>query len=39
MSPKVLGAWELKDGARYQLTTRDESRTIVIEDGKSKDSR
>ena len=33
------GAWELKDGARHQLTTSDESRTIVIEDGKSKDSR
>jgi myo-inositol-1(or 4)-monophosphatase len=33
------GAWGLKDGARHQLTTSDEGRTIVIEDGKSKDSR
>jgi hypothetical protein len=32
------GAWGLKDGARHQLTTSDEGRTIVIEDGKSKDS-
>src|SRR5712692_9424276 len=33
------GAWGLKDGARHQLTTSDGSRTIVIEDGKSKGSR
>src|SRR5882724_2782981 len=33
------GAWGLKDGARHQLTTSDESRTIVIEDGKAKDRR
>jgi myo-inositol-1(or 4)-monophosphatase len=33
------GAWRLKDGARHQLTTSDESRTIVIEDGKAKDNR
>src|SRR5258708_4242558 len=33
------GAWELKNGARHQLTTSAESRTIVVEDGKSKDSR
>src|SRR5687767_11235373 len=33
------GAWALKDGARHRLTTSDVSRTIVIEDGKSKDSR
>lgn len=33
------GAWRLKDGARQRLTTSDESRTIVIEDGKSKGSR
>jgi myo-inositol-1(or 4)-monophosphatase len=29
------GAWRLKDGARERLTTRDRSRTIVVEDGKS----
>ena len=29
----------MKDGARHQLTTSDKSRTIVIDDGKSKDSR
>lgn len=33
------GAWGLKDGARHRLTTSAESRTIVIEDGKSKDRR
>jgi myo-inositol-1(or 4)-monophosphatase len=33
------GAWGLKDGARRQLATSGESRTIVIDDGKSKDSR
>src|SRR5882724_1494163 len=33
------GAWELKNGARHQLTTSAESRTIVVEDGKAKDSR
>ena len=33
------GAWRSKDSARHQLTTSDESRTIVIEDGKSKGSR
>ena len=33
------GAWGLKDGARHELATSDDSRTIVIEDGKSKDSR
>ena len=33
------GAWSLKDGARHQLTTSQESRTIVIEDGKSKGNR
>ena len=33
------GAWALTDGARRALTTSDESRTIVIEDGKSKDRR
>ena len=33
------GAWRLKDGGRHQLTTSDESRTIVIEDGKSKGGR
>ena len=33
------GAWGLKDSARHRLTTTDESRTVVIEDGKSKGSR
>ncbi len=33
------GAWALKDGARRALTTNDESRTIVIEDGKSTGAR
>ena len=33
------GAWVLKDGSRQRLTTSDESRTIVIEDGKSKGAR
>jgi myo-inositol-1(or 4)-monophosphatase len=33
------GAWGLKDGAPHQLTTSDKSRTVVIDDGKSKDSR
>src|SRR6185369_13236961 len=33
------GAWGLKDGARHRMTTSDVSRTIVIEDGKSKDRR
>jgi fructose-1,6-bisphosphatase/inositol monophosphatase family enzyme len=33
------GAWALKDGARRQMTASDVSRTIVIEDGQSKDSR
>ena len=33
------GAWGLKDGARHRMTTSDVSRTIVIEDGKSKGSR
>ncbi len=33
------GAWRLKDSTRQRLTTCDDNRTIVIEDGKSKDSR
>lgn len=33
------GAWRLNAGGRRQLSTSDESRTIVIEDGKSKGSR
>jgi myo-inositol-1(or 4)-monophosphatase len=33
------GAWSLKDGARCRLTASHESRTIVIEDGKSKGAR
>ena len=33
------GAWALKDGARRRLITSDESRTIVVEDGKSKGAR
>ncbi len=33
------GAWALEGGDRHKLTTSDESRTIVIEDGKSKDRR
>jgi len=33
------GAWRLKDGNRSRLTTSDESRTIVIEAGKSGDDR
>ncbi len=33
------GAWALRDGLRRRLTASDESRTIVIEDGKSKGAR
>jgi hypothetical protein len=33
------GAWRLKDGSRHRLTTSDESRTLVIEEGKSQGSR
>jgi len=33
------GAWSLKDGARCRLTASHKSRTIVIEDGKSKGAR
>lgn len=33
------GAWALKDSVRRALTTSDESRTIVIEDGKSSAAR
>jgi myo-inositol-1(or 4)-monophosphatase len=33
------GAWRLKEGGRYPLTTSDESQTIVIEEGRSKGSR
>lgn len=33
------GAWRLTAGARERLTTRDDSRTIVVEDGKSKGDR
>ena len=33
------GAWALKDGARRPLTTSDRSRTIVIDNGKSKGAR
>jgi myo-inositol-1(or 4)-monophosphatase len=33
------GAWALKDGTRHQLTTGDESLTILVEDGKSKGRR
>lgn len=33
------GTWRSKDSARQRLTTIDASRTIVIEDGKSKESR
>src|SRR5204863_8989478 len=33
------GAWRLKDGARHRLATRDDSRTICIDDGKAKGSR
>jgi fructose-1,6-bisphosphatase/inositol monophosphatase family enzyme len=33
------GAWRLKDGNRHRLATSDKSRTIVIEEGKSKGSR
>jgi myo-inositol-1(or 4)-monophosphatase len=29
------GAWQLTDGGRERLATRDESRIIVVEDGKS----
>jgi myo-inositol-1(or 4)-monophosphatase len=32
-------AWGFKDGARHRMTTSAVSRTIVIDDGKSKDSR
>jgi myo-inositol-1(or 4)-monophosphatase len=33
------GAWRLRDSARQRLTTREDSHTVVIEDGKSKGSR
>ncbi len=33
------GAWALKDGGRRKLTTSEESRTVVIEDGKSTGAR
>ncbi|MGH7364904.1 MAG: inositol monophosphatase family protein [Candidatus Rokuibacteriota bacterium] len=33
------GAWRLEDSARRRLITRDDSRTVVIEDGKSKGNR
>lgn len=33
------GAWRLDDGGRHRLSTSDESRIIVIEDGKSKGGR
>jgi myo-inositol-1(or 4)-monophosphatase len=33
------GAWRLTDRGRHRLRTSDESRTIVIEDGKSKGTR
>ena len=33
------GAWSLKEGARDRLTTSDQSRTIVVDDGKSKGNR
>lgn len=39
LAERGRGVWALKDGARRQLTTSDESRTIVIEDGKSKGAR
>ena len=35
VAERSRGAWELKDGSRHRLTTSDESRTIVIDDGKS----
>ncbi len=33
------GAWAVKDGARRRLRTSEESRTIVVEDGKSTGAR
>ena len=33
------GAWAVKDGARRRLRTSEESRTIVVEDGKSSGAR
>jgi myo-inositol-1(or 4)-monophosphatase len=33
------GAWSLKEGARDRLTTSDRSRTIVVDDGKSRGNR
>lgn len=33
------GAWRVSDRARRRLTTSDESRTIVVEDGKSQGAR
>ena len=33
------GAWALKDGARRRLRTSEESRTIVVEEGKSSGAR
>src|SRR5438874_1864314 len=39
VAERERGAWGLKDGARLRLITSDESRTIVVEDGKSKGAR
>jgi myo-inositol-1(or 4)-monophosphatase len=33
------GAWRLSDGGRHRLSTSDESRTIVVEDGRSRGGR
>ena len=39
VAERARGAWGLKDGARHRMTASDVSRTIVAEDGKSKDHR
>ena len=33
------GAWRWEDGTRHRLVTSDDTRIVVIEDGKSKDTR
>ena len=39
LAERGRGAWAVKDGALRQLSTSDESRTIVVEDGKTKGAR
>lgn len=39
VAERCRGAWRLTDRGRHRLSTSDESRTVVIEDGKSSGSR